>query len=92
MRISDPYRLGPNSAQGTPRAASNQPQGASANESAAPSGESVQVRVSARSRELSLQANGEIDVAKVARLKSAIESGTFKIDAREIAERIVRGG
>jgi flagellar biosynthesis anti-sigma factor FlgM len=48
--------------------------------------------VSARSRELSLQANGEIDVAKVARLKSAIESGTFKIDPREIAERIVRGG
>jgi flagellar biosynthesis anti-sigma factor FlgM len=54
--------------------------------------ESVYVRVSAKSRELSIASEGDIDAAKVSRLKASIEAGTFRIDAREIAERIARGG
>lgn len=54
--------------------------------------ESVHVRVSAKSRELSIASEGDIDAAKVSRLKASIEAGTFRIDAREIAERIARGG
>ncbi len=54
--------------------------------------ESVRVRVSAKSRELSIASEGDIDAAKVSRLKASIEAGTFRIDAREIAERIARGG
>lgn len=50
------------------------------------------VRVSARGRELSLQTEGTIDTAKVDRLKSALESGSFRVDPRAIAERMVRGG
>jgi len=50
------------------------------------------VMVSARSRELSLATDGGIDAAKVSRIRSSIEAGTFRIDAREIAERIARGG
>jgi flagellar biosynthesis anti-sigma factor FlgM len=50
------------------------------------------VRVSARGRELSLQTEGTVDTAKVDRLKSAIESGSFRVDPRAIAERMVRGG
>jgi len=61
-------------------------------ESAASGDESVHVRVSAESRALSLAADGDIDAAKVSRLKASIEAGTFRVDAREIAERIARGG
>ncbi|TAK21623.1 MAG: flagellar biosynthesis anti-sigma factor FlgM [Myxococcaceae bacterium] len=63
-----------------------------ADEPTASADESVHVRVSAESRALSLAADGDIDAAKVSRLKASIEAGTFRVDAREIAERIARGG
>lgn len=63
-----------------------------ADEATASADESVHVRVSAESRALSLAADGDIDAAKVSRLKASIEAGTFRVDAREIAERIARGG
>lgn len=65
---------------------------AGADESTASVDESVRVRVSAESRALSLAADGDIDAAKVSRLKASIEAGTFRVDAREIAEHIARGG
>jgi flagellar biosynthesis anti-sigma factor FlgM len=76
-------------AKGPVRPASGRP--GAADESAA-ADESVHVRVSAKSRELSIAAEGDIDAAKVSRLKASIEAGTFRVDAREIAERIARGG
>ena len=77
-------------AKGPTRPGSGRP--GAADEASSSADESVHVRVSAKSRELSIAAEGDIDAAKVSRLKASIEAGTFRIDAREIAERIARGG
>jgi|GEM_PF-1250764 len=89
MRIPDvSTRLGLDPAKGPVRAGSSR----GSDEPPPPSDESDRVRVSARSRQLSLAADGGVDAAKVARLKAAVDGGTFRIDAREIAERIARVG
>jgi len=52
----------------------------------------IQVNLSAAARELA-KANGPgaVDEAKVARLRSAIDAGTLKVDTAKIAERLVEG-
>lgn len=91
MRIPDvSTRLGLDPAKGLRPGSSRASSGN--DELTSPADESVHVRVSAKSRELSIASEGEIDAAKVARLKSSIEAGTFRIDAREIAQRIARSG
>jgi flagellar biosynthesis anti-sigma factor FlgM len=88
MRITDAYSsLGAVTSQPVARA----PQGRPPAPAEAPE-EGVRVQLSAQSVELSKQSEGEVDAARVARLKSAIESGSFQVDARAIAEKLVRGG
>ncbi len=56
------------------------------------SNESVKVTVSARARELAAtQAADHVDEAKVVKLRTAIDDGTFKVDAHKIAQKIVDG-
>jgi flagellar biosynthesis anti-sigma factor FlgM len=52
------------------------------------------VTVSPRARELAEAqgaADGGIDEAKVARLRSAVDSGTIDVDSAKIAQGIVNG-
>jgi flagellar biosynthesis anti-sigma factor FlgM len=54
----------------------------------------VMVTVSPRARELAEAqgaADGGIDEAKVARLRSAVDSGTIDVDSAKIAQGIVNG-
>lgn len=89
MRIPEgPPRIEISPTQGAVKVQPTRPVGGDATR--ATSGDDV--RVSARGRELSLQTEGTMDTAKVDRLKSAIESGSFRVDPRAIAERMVRGG
>lgn len=91
MRITDAYSsLGAIGSQSITRATQGRPP--SPAEGPAVPEEGVRVQLSPQSVELSKQADGEVDAARVARLKSAIESGSFKVDARAIAEKLVRGG
>ena len=88
MRIPDGYTR----PSLTPVQSPTRPVTGRADDATAVTDESDRVRVSARSRELSLANNGGFDAAKVARIRSSIEAGTFRIDAKQIAERIARGG
>jgi len=54
-------------------------------------GDAVKVTVSAQARELANRAGASFDAAKVDRLKSAIDGGSYKVDARAIADRVVEG-
>jgi flagellar biosynthesis anti-sigma factor FlgM len=51
----------------------------------------VKVTVSAKARHLSVQSEVGVDEAKVARLRSAVESGSMHVDSARIASRIVEG-
>ena len=51
--------------------------------------DSLKVTVSEKARSL---ASGTIDETKVARLRDAIQKGTFSFDARKLAATIVEGG
>jgi flagellar biosynthesis anti-sigma factor FlgM len=53
----------------------------------------VKITLSAKAQELAdaHAAAGGVDEAKVGRLRSAIEAGTFKIDTQKIANRISDG-
>ena len=54
--------------------------------------ESVKVTVSARAKELAAtQQADHVDQAKVVKLRTAIEDGSYKVDARKIAQKIVDG-
>lgn len=56
------------------------------------SNESVKVTVSARARELAAtQQADHVNEAKVVKLRTAIEDGTFKVDAHKIAQKLVDG-
>lgn len=55
-------------------------------------GAAVKVSVSNEARALADRADAGIDGAKVTRLKSEIEGGTYQIDAPVIAARLVDGG
>jgi flagellar biosynthesis anti-sigma factor FlgM len=50
------------------------------------------VEVSAQAMELARKAAADTDTAKVQRLRSAIDDGSFVIDRHAIASRIVDGG
>ncbi len=90
MRIPDSYsRIGINAAQATQKV--TQVKGP-ADDAHPTSAEDVHVRVSAKGRELSMKADGEVDSARVERLKASIESGEFKVDAQRIADRMLQGG
>jgi flagellar biosynthesis anti-sigma factor FlgM len=54
--------------------------------------EGVKVTVSAEARELAAKADEGFDAAKVERLKSSIDAGTYKIDPRALAARIAEKG
>lgn len=54
--------------------------------------ETDEVRLSAQGVALSRETDPGFDAAKVARLRSSIDAGTFRVDVREIAERLARGG
>lgn len=88
MRITDGYtRLGLTPAAGAGRKSAGRVQGS---DGPTASGDNDQVSVSAKSLELSSKAT-EAESARVAQLRAAIDSGTFKVDANEIAERMMRG-
>jgi flagellar biosynthesis anti-sigma factor FlgM len=92
MRIPDAYtKLGLNAPQAPLRTPPGQARGATSDDAPPQPTEPLQVHVSARGRELSLQSE-DVNNAKVARLKASIESGSFQIDPQVIADRIVRGG
>jgi flagellar biosynthesis anti-sigma factor FlgM len=83
-RIADPSRTGSAVAD---RYGASRPQGAP--DAGPPEG--VKVTVSAKARHLSVQSQVGMDEAKVARLRSAIESGSMQVDAAKIASKIVEG-
>ncbi len=87
MRISDvqgPVGIDPTSSAGRRANAKGS--------SESGSDEADEVRLSAKGIALSQAGDGDIDTAKVARLRAALDGGTFRVDARVIAERLARGG
>lgn len=56
-------------------------------QSAASTADSVKVNVSAKAKALSDQ--NKVDEAKVARLREQVSNGSFKVDARAIATKLV---
>lgn len=89
MRITDGYtRAGIQGIQGTRSA---RPSKTNTNAEPTAGDEGDRIQLSAQSVELSRQVDGDIDTARVARLKDAIQSGTFQIDAYAIAEKILQG-
>ena len=79
------------SAQATKKGSAAQGSGGdAAGASAATPTSGEKVTVSAQAQALSREA-AQMDTAKVERLRSAIQAGTFKVDAMAIAKRIVDG-
>lgn len=96
MRIIDSYNrfndlAGSTALQGQ-RPASSQKGGANVQQEGAPAAAGDAVNVSAHALELSEKAANEADAAKVERLRSAIQDGSFVVDKQAIAARIVDGG
>lgn len=88
MRIPDSFpRIGINAPQATQKVSPIRTQAADESRSA----EDVHVQVSARGRELSMKTDGEVDTARVDRLKASIASGEFKVDSQRIADRMLQG-
>jgi flagellar biosynthesis anti-sigma factor FlgM len=87
MRINDSYSKLPvdQVKAATPPATVDRSQTASATQSA------VQVTVSTQARALASAPPIDLNEVKVARLRSAIDSGAFSIDSAKIATRIVEG-
>jgi flagellar biosynthesis anti-sigma factor FlgM len=56
------------------------------------SGDGIKLTVSAQARALAAQADQGFDAAKVERLKGAMASGAFKVDASAIGARIAEAG
>jgi negative regulator of flagellin synthesis FlgM len=93
MRIADAYRNSPANLNGTKTAATTAANGpAKAEESSAnPSGAPpVKVTVSAEARRLADEAKG--DEARVDRLRQAVAEGSFRVDTRAVAKKIVETG
>ncbi len=96
MRVkTDGYIGGAPVAAGNAAARAAQAQARSAHEAdvaQSESSEAVKVTVSARARALAAsQSADHIDEAKVVKLRTAIEDGSFQVDARKIAQKIVDG-
>ena len=72
--------------------AASQKGGAPESPEAAPAAKGDAVAVSAHAMELAQKAANDADAAKVEKLRSAIENGSFAIDRHAIARRIVEGG
>jgi flagellar biosynthesis anti-sigma factor FlgM len=72
-------------ATSTPKTGADEAKGAAAAQGDA-------VTVSAQAQELAHKAATNADAAKVERLRTAIEDGSFSIDHQAIARRIVDGG
>ncbi len=88
MRIHDSIpRLGINTQQTTQKGQSVRTQAADEAHAA----EDVHVQLSARGRELSMKTDGEVDAARVDRLRASIASGEFNIDSQRIADRMLQG-
>ncbi len=86
MRIND---FKPPQIDATTSAAAAPKKSAEAPRADAPQGtDSVKVNVSARAKELAGKA---MDDAKVERLRSSLEAGTFAVDAQKIAKALVGG-
>ncbi len=51
----------------------------------------VETRVHVSRKALQLATDNAIDVAKIERLRSVLDAGNFRVDARAIAARIVNG-
>jgi flagellar biosynthesis anti-sigma factor FlgM len=95
MRIADAYsKLAPQAAGAgrTTNAAKVGDRSTVASRRGAESQDGVKVTVSAEARELAARAQNGVDHAKVERLRSAVEGGTYKVDAGAIAARMVNGG
>ena len=87
-KFSDPVVQ---SAQSAKKGAGAKGAGSAGGSAGAPGSTSAEkVTVSAQAQALSHQAT-TVDAAKVERLRSAIQSGTFKVDKQAIANRIVDG-
>lgn len=98
MRIIDSYNRFNNWAVNTtgqgqgPAATQNQKGNAEAPAEGVPGTKGDAVDVSAHAVELAQKAAHEADTARVEKLRSAIENGSFVIDRHAIARRIVEGG
>jgi flagellar biosynthesis anti-sigma factor FlgM len=92
MRITDAYtRLGLTAPQAPTQGKAGRAQGTDAPPSA-PSAEDLKVSVSDRAQALSRRTGDEASAARVERLRTAIAEGSFRVDPRVIADRLVRGG
>jgi len=88
MRITDSY----NKLSVDQVKAATSPASVSQTQSTSQTQGAVQVTVSPQARALaSAQAPSDIDEAKVARLRSAVDSGSLGVDKAKIASRIVEG-
>ncbi len=89
MKVTDRYqnlmeRVGPGSARPVDKAEKSATGARTSTAKAKPAaGNAVEVSVSNRAQELAAGA------ARLEELKTAIQNGTFKVDSRRIAERIV---
>lgn len=90
MRIHDAYskHVGLET-QGTTPAKPQKAHGHHEHDAGTQGHDSVKVNVSAKARALAAQADAGVDEAKVARLRDAIDKGTFKIDPQAIASKLV---
>ena len=94
MRINDPYNtLAIDHSAGTSQQGKvGANHGSHPKNGAAATHGAVKVTVSAKARELALaHSASDVDEAKVASLRSAIQDGTLKVDSQKIADRIVDG-
>jgi flagellar biosynthesis anti-sigma factor FlgM len=93
MRIVDSYSTVATDPIGTsPSPPSSGGVGAARAQVPSESQAAVKVNVSAKARALAdAQGPGDVDDVKVARLRSAVEAGSFKVDSAKIAARIIEG-
>ncbi len=95
MRINDTYgRFNGPTVDSTRQGnrAQNAPKTDEKDAPASTTGGADAVTVSAKAQELASKAAEQSDAARVEHLRSAIQSGDFKIDKQAIAKRIVDGG
>ncbi len=93
MRIADAYRNSPANLNGTKTNGTSAANGPTkAEETGTPAGSSapVTVTVSPEARRLADAAKG--DDARVERLREAVANGSFRVDSRAVAKKIVETG
>jgi negative regulator of flagellin synthesis FlgM len=94
MRINNLYgEMDKTAVETAKKAASPAPSSTADSASGAATGQvGEKVTVSAQAQELAAKAAADADDAKVQKLTTSLQNGTFKIDAHAIANRIVDGG